>query len=362
MSATNDFQPQWASPPGDTISLIVEGLGMALSEFFKAVGLSYGDGRKLLNGCLELSEGLAGRVAEVCGPSQDFWLAREAQYREDLEREAGRLREETLDWMGALPLKDMVKKRWIPPRLKGEEKLAACLDYFGVDSYPAWKQKYNGLLHSVAFRTSNTFEPSLESVLVWLRQGEMHAEKNRLGSWNRDSFLEALPVARELTRERDPQVFLPKIKSIFSPAGVSVVVAPAPTGCRASGAVFFAGDDHAVILLSFRYLSDDHFWFTFFHECGHLAMHADRGLFLEGAFADGQEEVEANEFAERILIPDDYVDELRALSEKSIRGIYKFAKKVGVSPGIVVGQLQHHGLVRHSHLNKIKNRYSWRGT
>lgn len=359
MSNANQFQPQWASPPGDTIAYILDRLGLALSEFCDQVGLSFGEGRQLLNGSLALDQGLADRLADTCGASSDFWLNREAQYREDLAREEERLRDEAFSWMDALPLKDMVRKRWIPPYLKGEDRLRACLGYFGVDSYAAWKHKYDGLLHSVAFRTSSTYDPALESVLTWLRQGELQVEHDNVSSWNPENLLDCLPAARELTLEKNPQVFLPRLRELLAPAGVSIAVSPTPSGCSASGAVFFVNEEHAVILLSFRYLSDDHFWFTFFHECGHLALHADQGIFLEGSFAVGSEEDEANDFSEKLLIPAEHEEEFRSLSSRHIRGIYKFARKIGISPGIVVGQLQHHGIVSHRHLNRAKNRYRW---
>ena len=37
-----------------------------------------------------------------------------------------------------------------------------------------------------------------------------------------------------------------------------------------------------MIILSFRYLSDDHFWFTFFHEIGHLLLHKEDLTFIDG--------------------------------------------------------------------------------
>ena len=48
----------------------------------------------------------------------------------------------------------------------------------------------------------------------------------------------------------------------------------------------------------------DDFWFAFFHEAGHLLLHGDKGLFLEGTdMPSTVEDANANEFAERTLIP-----------------------------------------------------------
>ncbi len=38
----------------------------------------------------------------------------------------------------------------------------------------------------------------------------------------------------------------------------------------------------APIRLSLRHKTDDHLWFTFFHEAGHILLHGKRLTFIEG--------------------------------------------------------------------------------
>ena len=137
------------------------------------------------------------------------------------------------------------------------------------------------------------------------------------------------------------------------------MIARAPTGCRASGASWFISSDKAVLLLSFRYLREDHFWFTFFHEAGHLLLHGDKGLFLEGFDKNFSsiEEDQANEFAARTLVPVEFVEEMLDLPING-REIIRFARKIGISPGIVVGQIQHH-TQKYNQLNNLIRRFEW---
>lgn len=136
-------------------------------------------------------------------------------------------------------------------------------------------------------------------------------------------------------------------------------MARAPTGCRASGATKFLGRGNPLILLSFRHLSEDHFWFAFYHEAGHVVLHGKNGLFVEGAgTVSTPNEDEANAFAEKALIPDRYQAELGSLQLNKL-AIARFARKAGVSAGIVVGQLQHRGVIPHSRLNFLKRRFRW---
>ena len=166
--------------------------------------------------------------------------------------------------------------------------------------------------------------------------------------------------SREPPRTLSANIFLPKLKSFLSSCGVALAVVRAPTGCRASGATFWPNSNSPILLLSFRYLSDDHFWFTLFHEIGHLVLHTDHRLILETSENDGLIiEAEANNFSENVLIPKEHQFELMSLREKNLREILKFAKKLKISKGIVVGQLQHKGVIPARSLNKLKVKYAW---
>ena len=170
---------------------------------------------------------------------------------------------------------------------------------------------------------------------------------------------ESLSEIRRLTWQKRPASFLPALRQICSRAGVAVVVARTPKGCPASGATFFTNSAKAVIVLSFRYRADDQFWFTLFHEMGHLVLHGPKATFLEdGSDATPEEEAEANKFAESIIVPDVLKDELLAI-HPTVDSVLRFSRKVGIAPGLIVGQLQYRGVIPPDMMNRLKRRYAW---
>ena len=223
-----------------------------------------------------------------------------------------------------------------------------------------------------AFKTSRSFENRPSSVAAWLRQGEIEAASIETEHWNADGFLESLGSVRSLTPAKGPGQFIPKLQEVCARNGVAVVIIRSPSGCRASGATRFVGPTKAILQLSFRYLTDDHFWFTFFHEAGHLLLHGNQRFFasvlgdtkpwiLEGLSQDGAgdaEEEEANQFASSVLIPDRLRPELMALRANQ-RAIMRFAVRLGISPGMVVGQMQHQGQISFDQMNYLKRRFMW---
>ncbi len=355
MARFEEFRPKWACPPGATIADILAERGLTVDDFAQRVSQTTEFARELIEGRASITLAVARSLERTLGGSAQFWISRDFQYREDVARLHGSEQE----WLSELPVGDMIKFGWLKPTPKPTEEVSACLGFFGVPSVAAWHEAYRGIRQMVAFRTSPTFESRPAAVAAWLRQGELEAAAVQCRLWNPATFQDVLVQIRSLTRKKEPSDFLPELQGRCAEAGVAVVVVRAPNGCKASGATRFVSPDKALLLLSFRHLSDDQFWFTFFHESGHLILHGDRAVFLEGLEPqEAREETEANDFAERLLVPPKYQGELLRLPLDG-RVVMRFARKIGISPGIVVGQLQHHGKVTRRQLNNLKRRYSW---
>jgi len=194
---------------------------------------------------------------------------------------------------------------------------------------------------------------------LWLRQGELKAAAITTNSWNAKKLRESVPALRRLSKRKSPLGFVSHLRTLCSAAGVAVVFVRAPSGCRASGASRFVSPEKAMIILSFRNLSDDHFWFTFFHEVGHLLLHGRDATFIDGdETARSEREREANSFAACALIPIDRHEEMLSLAPR-MEQVVRFAVSAGIAPGIVVGQMQHSKSIGQEQLNFLKRRYTW---
>jgi len=111
-------------------------------------------------------------------------------------------------------------------------------------------------------------------------------------------------------------------------------------------------------MVSFRFRTDDQFWFSFFHEAGHLLLHDIDSVFVEDQVESdrSQEEQDANAFVQEILVPAASRDSMLRLGTRS-EDVIRFAIKLGISPGIVVGQMQKAGAIHHGSLHRLKRRY-----
>lgn len=358
MNNIHSFQPNWASPPGDTIMDILLERDISKNCFADRIGLDIELAEALLNGSHEITEYIASKLSSLLGVDKYFWLNREQQYREDLARIQRAVTPQESAWLSDIPVASMQSFGWIPAASSISKKLLHCLDFFGVPDVSTWNARAAEEYGLAKFRTSPTFANKLGSASAWIRKGELDAEKIQCGNWNKDAFHQSLKSIRSLTNETSPSVFIPLLKNLCAENGVAVVIARTPQGCPASGATKFVSANKALLLLSFRYLSDDHFWFTFFHEAAHLILHEGSTFIELDESACDKHESEANKFASDILIPPQHELDICTIS-KDYRGIIKFSRKLGVSPGVVLGQLQHRKIVKSNHMNKLKVRYSW---
>jgi hypothetical protein len=143
-------------------------------------------------------------------------------------------------------------------------------------------------------------------------------------------------------------------------AGVALAFVPELPKTRVHGATRWLDSHRALIQLSDRYKTNDHFWFSFFHEAGHILLHGKRTLFLEGQDKDIRDKIkekEADVFAANFLI--DPRDWQRFIANNSLnrKAINQFAEQLGIHPGIIVGRMQHEQITSYQNYNDLKEKY-----
>lgn len=363
MKYKDNFSPDWYSAPGETVLDFLEEKNLSISDFAFQMAENIENSQKLISGRVKINLEIAQKLEKVLGAPAKFWINRESQYREDIARYKSKFSSvEDQAWLDEIPVKDMIRFGWIDKTNFQVNKIGECLNFFSMPNIEAWREYYNPIFQMTAYRTSLSFDSQSGVVAAWLRQGEIEGNKLECKPWSPAKFKLALPKIRSLTTQKDPTKFLPQLVDLCADCGVATVIVRAPSGCRASGATRFISDTKALLLLSFRYLSDDHFWFTFFHEAGHLLLHGKKATFLESSdFLSSNDEQEANEFAATVVIPHEFQSEFLNLRVNG-REVVRFARRAGICPGLVVGQLQHLGLIRRNQLNNLKRRFRWKNS
>jgi len=353
-----EYQGEVASAPGDTLKETLDALGMRQKDLSLRTGLTPKTISGIINGKEPLSQQTALQLETVLGVPASLWNNLERQYQEYRARTAQveQMRAQK-DWLHKFPMRQLLDWTWVERCADVAQQLLALLQFFGCAS-PEQCDTYLQRA-AVQYRTSAAFTADDYALSVWLRQGERVAQELRCGAYDADIFRQALQDARKLTTEA-PQVFAPKLQELCATAGVAVVFVRELPGIRASGATRWLTPSKALIQLDLRHKSNDQLWFSFFHEAGHILLHGKRQVFVDGQNgAVDHLEQEADEFASNVLISTAVYASFVQRADFTSSAITAFARDEGIAPGIVVGRLQHDGLVEHRRLNGMKQRLAW---
>lgn len=362
----NFYKPDEVSPPGETLVELLESVGMSQAELAERAGRPKKTISEIATGASAITPDTALQFERVLGVPASFWNNREQNYQEYLARkkESERL-EPRADWIQRFPLREMIERGWIRKSEQRVDQIREVLNYFGIATPDQWATVW--LRPSAAFRKSNAFEADPYAVSAWLRKGEQDASGIYTKPYDENNFLDALQQIRRLTTHL-PEEFIPKMTELCAGSGVAIVFVPELPKTRVSGATRWIHAKNttpkALIQMSLRYKTNDHFWFTFFHEAGHILLHGRRDFFIENGGIDNEtyrdKEAEADSFARDFLIPADAYREFRpSATYFSKKDIVAFAERISIAPGIVVGRLQHDGRLEMKNCNDLKVSYAW---
>jgi HTH-type transcriptional regulator / antitoxin HigA len=348
------FTPDWCVHPGDVLDEYIDVRGLSQAELARRADVSPKLISEILSGANRITPSTALALDRVLGLEARAWMNLQSEWDLFEARRKPVRSPDTLD--GALerfPVKELMKQGLLPRGLSGMALLDRLLALLGISSLDAYASRLDRM--AVKYRHSPSFKSTQDHVYVWLQLGVREAERKELPAYDAKAF--ALLVQRDyraLTR-KSPDVFWPELVKKSEAAGVAVVLTKPFSGTKLSGAAHWTDKGNPVIQLSLRHKSNDQFWWTLFHECGHVIKHPHL------TFADdvvkgtshGQE-AEADAFALDALVGSRKIEAFAATMPRSAEQIVKFADDAGIHAGIVVGMLQHRGVVEWGHLNRFK--------
>lgn len=354
------FHSDLAIPPGEYLGEVLSELGMTKNELARRMNRPAPKLSAIFSGEKAITPDTALQLENVVGVPAHIWIGLESEYRLTLARhqylEKQRLREES-KLVTKFCFSELAKLGIVTKRTKPFEKVQELHRFFGVTS-----------LHNIAslkryqpvFRQGSG-DRSPEATAAWLRIGELEGQKAVTAPFNKTELLSALPSIRNMTKLK-PAKFIPKLRELLEHAGVVLVLLPHLPKTYLHGATFRLGQKKAILMLTLRGSWADIFWFSLFHEIGHLLLHDKDMVFLEGGKLENDKrnfENEADNFAAETLLPSNDYNEF--ISNKSFysKDIELFAHYQNIDKGIVVGRLQHDGLIENSWHNKHRTRYEW---
>jgi HTH-type transcriptional regulator/antitoxin HigA len=353
----NQYRPTSISHPGESLKDFLEEREMSQAELAERAGRPKKTINEIIKGKAPIMPDTAIQLERVLGAPASFWMNRQRLYDEHAARQKSDSElTANIDWLQGFNIGELVRAGWIKPFNDKLSQLKELLQFFGVNSPEQWKIVWQS--SEAIYRRSPAFEINSKPTSAWLRKGELEAEKLQCASFNQAAFRSALVEMRRLTL-RHFDDFRRDLVDKFASVGVAVIFLRPLRGVPVWGVTRWITPSKALIQLSMRGKYEDIFWFTFFHEAGHIIQHGKSAVFMETDRLKDDRENEADEFAQKLLIPQSYwrpfTSSRRHFSSQDVEAL---ARQLEISPAIVVGRLQHEKLLPKTHLNKLRRKYA----
>lgn len=348
MSKPNQYFPQSVAHAGETLEEKLNELKMGPKEFAVRTGKPEKTITAILKGESAITPDMAILFESVLKIPARFWLNTQQHYDEYIAREKRKsVLAEEVEWAKKFPLKDLSKLGLITfthtDRVAQKNEL---LQFFGVASPKAWENYYLDQQLKSAFRISLSHTKEPYAISAWLRIGELLAKKLEAPVYSEKAFKAILPELKETMRIQ-PNDFAEQLQDKCLSVGVKVVFVPCLSKAPNHGATRWIGDT-PIIQLSGRQKQNDIFWFTFFHEVGHILLHGKNDIFIESidySEMNKIKELEADNYAIKLTFSE--AEEKIVLDNFPLteQKVTVFAERFGTHPAIIVGRFQHKKII-----------------
>jgi HTH-type transcriptional regulator/antitoxin HigA len=328
--------------PGETLKWALGNRGWTQRDLAEVMHRPAQMINEIIAGKKRITAETAWELAAALGTDPEFWLNLETSYqlyKAYKEQEENQIRERSL--LKAYQANLLIKWGWI----KKSVTLSTLKAFLGFDPMK------DATAPAVNFRYSLAQEPQPEPLLSWVARARALAGSVKVKK--EITLDEGISQILMLTVDMD---LLPRVKEILARTGIILLFVPHLPHTYLDGAVLHIGKK-PVIALTLRYSSIDCFWFTLMHELAHVYLGHKKEIFddTRDFTSENIDEIAANDLAGKWLIPTDaYKRFVKSLKPERIseKQVLDFANKINRHPGIVVGRLQHDGLLSHRQLNK----------
>lgn len=342
--------------PGVTIKEIIDERNMSQEELAICTGFSAKHVSEVINGIKDISARFANALEISLGISSSFWINLQGIYdKKVLELEAiNNISEEELKILDDLkPILNYCKRNNIIDM--DNNKVSNVLNmrkFLGITNLTKIP---NLVMKQIAYRISNS-SINVYTLYAWQKICDYHTDQIDIANnYDKEKLIDNLSDIRNaMFLEQDKMI--DKLTGIFASCGIAFSVVKHFTGAPVQGYIQKKGNKVALSMTIRRSFADI-FWFTLFHEIGHLLNDDFENRMLDFSYNNNEMEERADIFAENILLDN---EKLKKLANKkcTIEDINNFAKEQNVIPSIVIGRLENI-YKDYKYLANYKVRYKW---
>jgi HTH-type transcriptional regulator/antitoxin HigA len=360
---SNTLTPARAISPGRILQRELDARGWTQKDLAKITNRPPQAINEIIKGTKQITPETARELSAALGTTAEFWTNLEANYRLNLAKK--KHKEEAIERRSRLytlaPISELIKRQWIKSTESLDDLEQSVCEFLGIKSPQQTPQLSVNFRKGASpesnsgacvARHSQILEPEYNAKIAWCKKVEQVVSKQTLKKFQLDKLQKAIPDILSYAKKEEDVTHVPQI---LIDLGVHFAIVPHLNKTYLDGAAFYL-ENHPVVALTLRHNRIDCFWFSLMHELAHIVA-GHQGVYLDNLddLEKNSEEEEANNLARNWLIDEQSLNSfiIQTKPKFSQKAIINFAQAQNRHSGIILGRLQHEGLVPYQNLRML---------
>jgi len=348
--------------PGETLKEVLDDREMSQKELANRINRTQKHVSQVIRGKKDISNDFAKRIEYVFGISATFWMNLQTNYDNEMNKynELNNISDKEFKILEFL--KDITQYFMnigkIDNNSNKSQQIIELRKLLGVSEL----ENIPSIQSAAAYRIQDSNRVNEYVLFAWEKLCKISTENIEVEqSLNLELLENKIPEIKKMMH-LDFDNVIQKLKEIFSECGIAFTVIPSFRGAPVQGFIKKTSDNKLLMSMTNRQKYADIFWFSLFHEIGHILNDDINGKFIDFTDPeledyDSEKERRADFFAQDTLISDDMFNSFAQNKNFSESNIIKFANEMNVPPFIVIGRLQKEKYIKYGELEYLKEKY-----
>lgn len=353
----NGLSREFIIHPGETLKEVLDDRTMSQKELAIRTDVTEAYISSIINGQKSISVSLAKKLEYALNVDASFWVNLQANYDKEVAdfEEVNNISIEELDILKKL--KDITsylkEKGFIKPESQGAMLVIDMRKLLNISSLIQIPK----IAQMGAYRLATSTKVDQYVLFTWLRVCElMIKQQPAVSKLDIDKLKKQIPEIKKLMY-KDIEEITVQLKEKLAECGINFLFVKSFKGAPVQGLIEKRSDGSLGLIVTNRRKFADIFWFTFFHEIGHILNEEIKGKLVDYEYVENESEGRANKFAANVLIDSDrYVQFIRN-KDFSLNSIKKFSAEQNIPHYIVIGRLQRDKYIKYLQYTDEKVKY-----
>ncbi len=355
---TNGLSREFIIHPGETLREMLEDRGMTQRELAIRTDVKEPHVSNIVNCLKPISVSFAKKLEYALGVDTSFWVNLQANYEKeqaDFEEVNQVSPEESKVLKKLKSISDYAKKvNLISSTAQDAMLVIEWRKLLNVSSLA----RISEVSQVGAYRLAKADNIDPDILFPWLRVCDLITKAQKVNQrLSIEKLRKKLHLIRKLTFEQDVNSVYSGLRKHFADCGIRFSIVKHFAGAPVQGVITKNSDGTLSLIMTLRRKAADIFWFTLFHEIGHIIYDDIDDKLIDYENIRNEREDQIDEFAASVLIDREQYNLFLQEGDFSLSSIKRFCSRQEIPSYILIGRLQRDKHLKYGDYTTEKTKY-----